>query len=96
MFVSLIDYCYCTEVKGVEVKFSNDFNFLHFRESKTGVSDICRFKKAERVKFRLNITEVVGILIGPKSFALLRFFKDNPKLKNETEAWKYISILTEE
>ena len=94
--MSFIDYCYCSEVKGVEVSFSKDLNYLHFKERKTDVPDLCRFKKANRVKFRLNIADVLGLLVCPKSFAFEKFFKDNPKLKSETEVWRYLSIMTAE
>lgn len=64
IYVSLIDYTYCTEASGVEVKFSEDYNFLHFKEKKVDGFDF-RCKGANRVKFRLNIANVIGILIGP-------------------------------
>jgi len=82
-------------VSGVEVRFSDDFNVLHLREWKTTACDI-RFKQANRVKFRLNIADVCGILIGPKSFTFEKFFKSKPELKNDVDFWKYISLVTEE
>jgi hypothetical protein len=65
--VTFIDYCYCTEVKGVAVKFSDDFDLLHFKEKRKNNSSVCKLelKKANRAKFRLKIEDVVGFFIGP-------------------------------
>lgn len=82
-------------MEGVEVRFSDDFNVLHLKERKTTACDI-RLKQANRVKFRLNVKDVGGILIGPKSFTFEKFFKSNPELKNDVDLWKYISLVTEE
>jgi len=64
IYVSLIDYTFCTEESGVEVKFSEDYNFLHFSGKKVNGCDI-RCKQANSVKVRLNIADVIAILIGP-------------------------------
>jgi len=66
-FVSFIDYTYCTETSGVELKFSQDFNFLHFKGKKVDKSRIS-LKKESRLKVRLNVADVIGILMGPESF----------------------------
>ena len=70
LVVTFIDYCYCTEVKGVAVKFSEDFNFLHFKEKRKNTSSVCRveLKKANRAKFRFDIVDAVGFFIGPYSY----------------------------
>jgi hypothetical protein len=96
LVVSFVDYCYSTEVKGVGVRFSIDFNYLHFKERKNNVPCLCRFKKADRVKFRLSIAEVQGFLVCPKSFAFSKFINDNQLLKSEADVWRYISIMTGE
>ncbi|MBM3456630.1 MAG: hypothetical protein FJX80_16095 [Bacteroidetes bacterium] len=65
-FVSFVDYTYCTETSGVEVQFSQDFNFLHFKGKKVDKSRIS-LKKDSRLKVRLNVADVIGILMGPES-----------------------------
>jgi len=49
------------------VRFSENFNFLHFKVKRKNSSGVCevKFKKANRAKFRLNIEEAVGFIIGP-------------------------------